>query len=545
MKKIVVLFAIMVAVSTYQSHACTNLLAGKAATTDGSTMVSYAADSHVLYGELYHWPAATYKVGEMLKVYEWDTGKFLGEIPQVEKTYNVVGNINENQVTIGETTYGGREELVDTTAIMDYGSLIYIALQRSRSAREAIRVMTTLVQKYGYYSSGESFSIADPNEVWILEMIGKGRKDKGAVWVAVRIPDDCIAAHANHARIHTFPLDDPNNCLYSPDVISFAREKGFFKGLNKEFSFSDAYAPIDFGALRGCEARVWSFYNMFVDDMDKYLPYINGKSKEYMPLYMKPTRKVSVQNFISAMRDHYEGTPFDMTKDVGAGAYTCPYRWRPMNFTVDSVKYVNERAIATQQTGFSFISQMRNFLPNELGGVLWFGVDDAATSVYVPMYCCITEIPECYRVGNGDLLTYSSTSGFWMHNWVANMAYSKYSYMMSDIKPVQQELESYFKNTQFATERKAIDLLMKNPTDGVKFLTEYSVSSAQLTTNRWRTLGEHLLVKYIDGNVKKEKDGKFLRSKSNYPVAPLQPGYSKEFYKSIVNDAGERLKVAF
>ncbi|MDD2797588.1 MAG: C69 family dipeptidase [Bacteroidales bacterium] len=546
MTKKIVLFTMLISILfASKIQACTNLLAGKAATVDGSTLVSYAADSHVLYGELYHWPAAVHQKGEMLKVVDWDTGKPLGEIPQVEKTYNVVGNMNENQVTIGETTYGGREELVDTNAIMDYGSLIYIALQRSRTAREAINVMTTLVQKYGYYSEGESFSIADPNEVWIMDMIGKGLHDKGAVWVAVRIPDDCIAAHANHARIHTFPLDDPQNCIYAPDVISFAREKGYFKGINREFSFADAYAPIDFGGLRGCEARVWSFFNMFADDMDKYLPYINGTSKEYMPLYIKPAKKVSAQDFMSAMRDHYEGTPFDMTKDVGAGPYTCPYRWRPMTFKVDSVEYVNERAIATQQTGFSFVAQMRNFLPNQIGGLFWFGVDDAATSVYVPMYCSITEIPECFKVGNGDMLTYSPTSAFWAFNRVANMAYSKYSYMIADIHPVQLDIENGFKNNQSVTERKASDLLAKNPLEAISFLTNYSVTSAQATTERWQRLSEYLLVKYIDGNVKKERNGKFLRNKYGTSAFPSQPGYDPQFYKSIVKDAGDRLKVAF
>ncbi len=544
-KNIILCILFLSTLFTPQIYACTNLLAGKSATVDGSTLISYAADSHVLYGELYHWPAAVHEKGEMMKVYEWDTGKYLGEIPQAEKTYNVVGNINENQVTIGETTFGGRENLVDTTAVIDYGSLIYIALQRSRSAREAITIMTELVAKYGYCSEGESFSIGDPNEVWIMEMIGKGPHEKGAVWVAQRIPDDCIAAHANHSRIHTFPLDDPQNCLYAPDVISFAREKGYFNGINREFSFSDAYAPADFGALRGCEARVWSFYNMFVDGMDKYLPYIYGKSKEYLPLYMKPTRKVSVQNIMSAMRDHFEDTPFDMTKDVGAGPYTCPYRWRPMTFKVDTVSYTNERAIATQQTGFSFVSQMRDYLPNQVGGILWFGVDDAATCVYVPMYCSITQVPECYRVGNGDLLTYSFTSAFWTHNWVANMAYSKYSYMIADIRPVQQELENGFIAKQANFEKMVTDSMMKSPEAGIRILTNYSITSALKSTDRWRKLGEYLLVKYIDGNVKKEKDSKFLRNKYGYPAAPMQPGYSQEFYKSIVKDAGERLKVTF
>lgn len=525
--------------------ACTSLIAGKAATTDGSTLITYAADSHVLYGELYHWPATTHVKGEMLDIYEWDSRKYLGQIPQMEKTCNVVGNMNEYQLTISETTFGGRENLVDTTGLIDYGSLIYITLQRARTAREAIEVMTTLVQKYGYYSSGESYSIADPNEAWIMEMIGKGNRNKGAVWVAVRIPDDCIAAHANHSRIHTFPLDDKENCLYSPDVISFAREKGYFTGLNRDFSFSDAYAPADFSALRSCDARVWSFYNMFCSGMDKYLPYLMGQSKDYLPLYFKPDKKVSPQSMMNAMRDHFEGTPFDMTKDVGAGSSACPYRWRPLTYKVDSVEYTNERAIATQQTGFSFVAQMRNFLPHPIGGVLWFGVDDAASCVYVPMYCSITGIPECFRVGNGDILNFSWTSAFWINNWVANMAYTKYSYMMSDIKPLQQQLEGNLKLSQAAIEKTAADIYAKDPGQAVKFLTDYSINQAQSTTERWKKLGEYLMVKYIDGNIKKEKDGKFLRTKDEYPASPLQPGYSEKFYKTIVNDAGERLKVSF
>ncbi len=545
MKRVVLSLFMLGMVYISDAFACTNLIAGKSATVDGSTLVTYAADSHVLYGELYHWPAARYAKGQVLKVYEWDSGKYLGQIPQVEQTYNVVGNMNQFQVTIAETTFGGRDGLQDTTAILDYGSLIYIALQRSKSAREAIETMTSLVAKYGYYSTGESFSIADPNEVWIMEMIGKGPKDKGAVWVAVRIPDDCIAAHANHARIHTFPLNDKENCIYSPDVISFARQKGYFTGLNRDFSFADAYAPLDFGALRGCEARVWSFYNMFANDMGRYLPYIFGKSTDFLPLYIKPSKKVSAQNFMSAMRDHYEGTPFDMTKDVGAGPYACPYRWRPMTFTVDSAKYTNERAIATQQTGFSFVAQMRSFLPNEIGGVLWFGVDDAATCVYVPMYCSLTEVPECFRKGNGDLLTFSWTSAFWLNNWVANMAYSKYSFMAGDIKPVQQQLEEGFRIAQPAIEKSALDLYVKNPQNAINFISNYSQAQAQFTAERWKKLGEYLLVKYIDGNVKREKDGNFLRTKDAFPAFPAQPGYNQDFYKTIVKDAGEKLKVTF
>lgn len=531
-------------VTSISSFACTGFLIGRNASADGSTMITYAADSHVLYGELYEYPAKRYPKGAMLDIYEWDTGKYLGAIPQVSQTYKVTGNMNEFQLSISESTFGGRGELVDTTGLIDYGSLMYITLQRARTAREAITVMTELVEKHGYYSSGESFSIADPKEVWIMEMIGKGPRNKGAVWVAVRIPDDCIAAHANQARIRTFPLEDKENCLYSHDVISFAREKGYFNGLNKDFSFADTYAPLDFGSLRGCEARVWSFYNKFVDGMDKYLPYLNGESTEAIPLYMKPNRKLTINEVKNAMRDHFQGTPFDMTKDVGAGPYAVPYRWRPMNFTVDGQTYVNERAIATQQTGFSFVAQMRSWLPNEIGGVLWFGVDDANTCVYVPLYNSITEVPHSFKVGNGDLLNFSWSSAFWINNWIANMAYHKYSYMIEDIRPLQKSLEKGFEQEQSAIDLAAMELYKKDKQSAIAFLNSYSNNKAQTTFDSWKKLGEYLMVKYIDGNVKKEKDGRFQTNEyGTVPESPYQPGYNEEYYRAIVRDAGERLKV--
>ena len=384
MKRIyLTLCAITIAIA--QSWACTNLIVGRHASTDGSTIVSYSADSYGLFGELYHYPAGTHAKGTMRPVHEWDTGKYLGEIPEARTTYNVIGNMNEHQLTITETTFGGREELVDTTGIIDYGSLIYIALQRSKSAREAIQVMTDLVQEYGYYSSGESFTIADPREVWVMEMIGKGVGVKGAVWVAVRIPDDCISAHANQARIHQFPLNDKENCLYSPDVISFAREKGYFSGLNKDFSFANAYAPLDFGARRYCEARVWSFYNMFTDRGEEFLPYILGSTDKPMPLYVKAKKRISVQEIQQAMRDHYEGTPLDISNDFGAGPYHTPYRLSPLSFKSGDKSYFNERPISTQQSGFVFVSQMRENLPDAIGGVLWFGVDDASMTFLTPV----------------------------------------------------------------------------------------------------------------------------------------------------------------
>ena len=522
---------------------CTNLLVGKAASVDGSTMMTYSADSYTLYGELYHWPAATYSPGTMLDIYEWDTHKFLGKIPQVAQTYNVIGNMNEHQLCIGETTFGGRPELVDSTAIMDYGSLIYIALQRSKTAREAIQVMTDLVAAYGYYSEGESFSVVDKNEVWILEMIGKGVGNKGAVWVAVRIPDDCIAAHANQSRIHQFPLKDKENCLYSKDVISFAREKGYFKGKDEDFSFADAYNPLDWGGLRFCEARVWSYYNQYTNNGAQWLPYILGKDPTPMPLYVKPNHKLSVSDLMCSMRDHYEGTVFDPTLDVAAGPFHSPYRFHPLEWEVDSVKYAFERPTSTQQTGFTFVGQMRNTLPDEVGGVFWFGVDDARFTVYTPMYPCMTQTPECYRVGNGDFTHFSWTSAFWIHNWVANMAYARYNQMLPDAETVQAKLESSYLNNQKQVEQKALNLLQTNRQDAVAFLTDYSISVAQNALAEWKSLGEYLIVKYMDGVVKKEENGKFINNEHGGVQYPNRPKFDDDFLRKVVKENGEWLRV--
>ena len=512
--------------------ACTSFLAGKNATADGATMITYAADSHVLYGELYRQPAADHPKGSMREIREWDTNKHLGYIPEVSHTYSVIGNMNEKQVTITESTWGGREELVDTTGIMDYGSLIYVALQRASSARQAIKIMTTLVEKYGYYSSGESFSIADPNEVWIMEMIGKGCKEKGAVWVAIRIPDDCIAGHANHSRIHKIPFADKKNCMYSPDVVSFARKQGYYTGSDADFSFSRAYAEYDFGALRGCDARVWAFYRHFAE-----------KGAEVMPLYVKPNRKLTVADFKAAMRDHFEGTPFDMTNDIGAGPWKVPYRYRPMTFKVDDVEYTNERATATQQTGFSLVAQMRGSLPDAIGGVLWFGVDDANTSVYLPMYCSMDIVPYSYAVGNGDLLTFSWDAAFWVNNVVANYAYTRYSMMIGDIRKVQQQIETSLESNQTSVEAEALRLFNESPEKAAEFLNDYSCSRAADATAKYQQLAQFLIVKYLDGNMKREENGKFNRTEDGYPASPKFPGYDERYYRSIVNDAGERLRV--
>ena len=525
--------------------ACTNLIVGKNASTDGSTIISYSADSYGLFGELYHYPAGTYKKGTLLDIYEWDTGKYLGQIEQARQTYNVIGNMNEFQVTIGETTFGGRPELVDTTGIIDYGSLIYLGLQRSRTAREAIKVMTELVQEYGYYSSGESFTIADPDEIWIMEMIGKGPGVKGAVWVAVRVPDDCISAHANHSRIHTFDMNDKDNCMYSSDVISFAREKGYFDGLNKDFSFSRAYAPMDFGAVRYCEARVWSYFNMFTDRGNEFLPYIEGKTSEPMPLFMKPNRKISVQDVKNAMRDHYEGTPLDISKDFGAGPYHAPYRLTPLDFEVDGQKYFNERPISTQQTGFVFVAQMRADLPDEVGGVLWFGTDDANMTVFTPVYCCADKVPVCYtRVDGADYITFSWNSAFWIFNWVANMVYPRYDLMIGDVKALQAELETAFNDAQPGIESAAVKLLETNPEQARALLTNYTDMTARSTVDAWKRLGEYLVVKYSDGVIRRTgKDGRFERNAIGQPAGIIRPGYPVDFLREYVKQTGERYKM--
>ena len=524
--------------------ACTNFIVGKKASADGSVIVSYSADSYGMFGWLYHYPAATHPEGTMRDIRDWDTGKYLGQIKEAKQTYNVVGNMNEYQVTIGETTFGGRPELVDTTGIMDYGSLIYVALQRSRTAKEAIKVMTDLVKEYGYYSSGESFSIADPNEAWIMEMIGKGPGVKGAVWVAVRIPDDCIAAHANQSRIHKFNLNDKDNCLYSPDVISFAREKGYFSGKNSEFSFADAYCPLEFGGLRFCEARVWSFYNMFSKATGQaYLSYVQGESTEPMPLYVKPDRKLSVRDMQHAMRDHYEGTPLDITKDCGAGAFKMPYRLSPLTFKVDGEEYFNERPISTQQSAFVFVSQMRSSMPDAIGGVLWFGLDDANMTVFTPVYCNTDRVPASYAEGNGDCVTFSWDSAFWIYNWVADMIRPRYSLMINDMRTVQNDLEDMYAHAQEGIESAAMKLYQDDPQKAKDFLTDYTSMSAQTAVDCWKRLAEFLIVRYNDGAVKKVKDGKLVRPKEGNSAPLTRPGYPEDFLKEMVKKTGDRYKM--
>ena len=562
MKKIRLILAAAAALTYGAASACTNFIVTRGASTDGSVMVTYAADSHALYGALYHTLGGKHKSGAMLPVYEWDTGRYLTDIPQVRETWSTIGNMNEHSLIIGETTYGGRPELEDSTGRMDYGSLIYITLQRAKTAREAIGVIAELADTYGYASSGESFSIADPDEAWIMELIGKGFKDdgkganarKGIVWVARRIPDGYVSAHANQARITTFPKDDPENCLYSPDVISFAREMGYYDGPDADFSFSDAYAPLDFGGMRACEARVWAFFRTVADDMDRYTDYAMGHNKNNrMPLWVKPRAKVSPKTLFDCMRDHYEGTPMDMTTDLGAGGHNCPYRWRPMEFEVDGVKYVNERATATQQTGFWFVAQARPDVTRDMG-ILWFGVDDAATSCLTPIFCSAQEVPGCFREDNGSMLEYSPTSAFWLFNRTTNFAYMRYDMISADIRKVTDKWENdMLRNVQALNARVG----KMSPEARRSHLTQLSVETAQQLFDRWQRLNNYLLVKYMDGNVKSEHgdvltfldgDGSAAHFVDNgngkqIPGKIQFPGYNEKWKRAVAKDNGEILKV--
>ena len=568
--------------SSIESDACTNVLVTKGASTDGSTMISYAADSHQLYGELYYAPAAVWNEGDMRQINEWDTGKFLGYIPQAARTYQRVGNMNEHQLIIAETTYGGRPELEGNNGIMDYGSLIYVALERAKTAREAIDIIVDLANTYGYYSSGESFSLADTEEVWVMDLIGKGKDHKGIVWVARRVPDGYICSHANQARISTFPQNDPENCIFAPDVISFAREQGYFSGEDKDFSFCDAYAPLDFSGMRGCEARAWSAFNILCDgkftfedengnvvtkDAYDYIDYAMGwdKTKRF-PLFVKPSRKISVKDVADVMRDHYEGTPMDMTQDIGAGGNALPYRWRPMGFEHDGKEYMNERAIATQQTGFWFVGQSRGWLPDEIGGINWFGCDDAATSYLTPIYTCTTEVPECFRVGNGDMITYSPTSAFWMTNRVANACYKAYNIMFPTVDAAIDAWEAEMMEAVAKADEQALALYKEadqkprkqirrndkcrkvvEPYTSVRdYLTKFSVDNAQKIFGKWVELEQLLLVKFIDGNVKAQnEDGTFVTNEHTdcIPAKITQPGYTAKWKEAVANDHGKVVEV--
>ncbi len=562
MKKLFLLTFLTVAAYFY-SNACTNFLITKGATVDGSNIVTYAADSHQLFGCLYFRPAEDHEPGSKFKIYEWDTGKYLGEIDQVSHTYQVVGNMNEFQVVIGETTYGGREDLHHQDgAVLDYGNLIYVTLQRAKTAREAIRIMAELMEKYGYASEGESFSIADKNEVWIMEVIGKGNYEKGAVWVALRVPDGYVCAHANQARITTFEYqkenkwDDPNATVFnSPDVISFARKLGY-KGKDKDFSFSDFYAPVDFGGARFCEIRVWSFFKSVNKDFAKNINYFNyakgdikrdkktGFATNRMPLWIKPDHKLTVHEVMNLMRDHLEGTELDMSKDIGAGPFHCPYRWRPLIWEYNGKKYFNERATATQQTGFSFVAQMRSWLPDPIGGLFWFSVDDAANSVYVPIYCGITRPPETYKEGNGSMIRWSDNSAFWVFNLVANLAYTRYDTIHKEIEKVQQNLENHYIAYTPYIDNAAKAMYENNKQLAIDFITDYSCNTADNLVMRWKQFFTYLFMKYKDGNIMKsdEQNWKLLDNGNNMEIPPQPdwPGYGEEWYKRIIDETGDK-----
>ena len=555
MKKLLTIALCAALLSSIPADACTNVIITRGASTDGSSIVSYAADSHVLYGELYFHPAAKWKAGAMLPITEWDTYRPTGQIPQVAQTFQTMGNMNQHQLIIAETTWGGREEQVNEDGIMDYGSLIYVTLQRARTAREAISTIVELANTYGYPSEGETFSIADTEEAWIMDLVGKG-KEKGIVWVARRVPDGYICAHANQCRITRFPLDDPQNCLYAPDVIDFARRQGWYEGPDELFSFRDAYNPLDFSGARACDARAWAAFNILCDGTFTYeqngalvsapasdwLEYAMGHELSgEMPLFVKPSRKISAKDVADVMRDHYEGTPMDMRTDAGAGGNACPYRWRPMGFEVDGVSYVNERAIATQQTGFWFVAQARGFLPDEVGALLWFGTDDAATSYLTPCYVNSTKVPECLRVGNGDMLHYSPTSSFWICNRVAQACYKMYNQMEPVVRAKADEFE---KHQMFEAvpqmDAKLCELVAKGKTrKAVKAMTSYTVNTAQEQFEAWKALEELLLVKFIDGNVKaQEADGSFKHSKyhSGTPKGLTQPGYTEAWKRAAARE---------
>lgn len=549
-KLLVTIFALLL---SYSGKTCTNLMITPGASADGSAIVSYAADSHVRYGTLLHIPAATHAPGTMRQIYQWGTGKYLGEIPQVERTYSVIGNMNEHQVVIGETTWTGEEICRDPDGMLDWGSLIYIALERSKTAREAIKVITSLTDQYGYVSSGETFSISDPNEVWIMDIISRAPKmvdgknvNKGMIWVAIKIPDGAISAHANQARITSIPFNDSENCLYSPDIVSHAREIGLFKGKDSQFNFARTYGAETPGKIRSCDARVWSFFNKWAkDDMSRYLPYALGDpEKERMPLYLLPKRKLTVIDVAEMMRDHYEGTPMDMIQDIGAGGNELPYRWRPTRYEVDGKTYTNERPIAIQATGFWFVAQSRRNFPNSIGGVFWFGVDDAATSPLTPFYTSSTAISNHYAVGNGSMVRYSPTSMFWLTNRIAQFAYLRYNHIGKEVQEIIREHEAKAVEEVKMIDNVALQIAKENPNYLSQFLTNYSVNSANTLFQKWKKLDEYLLIKYMDGYTKfQNEDGSFTTNQwcDSVPVPPEAPGYTDLWKKSVIESTGNRL----
>ena len=541
------LMAVAMLGSVSEAEACSNFIVGKKASVDGSVMCSYSADDYGMFQYLCHYPAAKHAKGEMRKIFDWDSNKYYGEIPEAAETYNVIGNINEWQVTIGETTYGGREEMVDSTGIMDYGSLIYVALQRSKTAREAIKVMTTLANTYGYNSGGETFTICDPNEAWIMEMMGKGAGSKGAVWVALRIPDDAVCAHANQSRIGKFNMKDKKNVMYAKDVVSFARSKGWFKGKDADFSWKMAYAKPDFSGRRFCDARAWAMLNHFYD-MSPYLDWALGKNPDAqdMPLWVVPNKKVSVKDVEAVMRDHYEGTPLSVAdgSDIGGGIWEMPYRPTPLMYKVDGKQYFNERPVSTQQSGFVFVSQMRSWLPREIGGVFWFANDDANMAAFTPVYCSMTERPECYNTPGVDAVHFSKKNAYWVCNMTSNMVYPRYSLMFPTLKEVRDSLDNSYFAAQAGVEKKAQELYAQNPQAAVKYLNDYSVEKAQQMLARWNQLFEFMVVKYNDMIIKPtDKNGTFKKTPYGLGATPVRPGYPEKFAKQLVKQSGDKFLV--
>ena len=547
MKKKIGLLTAFVAIAAYAS-ACTNFIVAKGASKDGSVICSYNADSYGAFMNLAHYPAAKHQQGDMRQIFEWDTNKPLGAIPEALETYNVIGNINEWQVTIGETTYGGREEMVDSTGVIDYGSLIYIALQRSKTAREALKVMTSLVETYGYYSEGETFTICDPNEAWIMEMQGCGpdrqKSKERVVWVALRVPDDAICGHANQSRIGRFNMKDKQNVMYSKNVIKYARKMGWFAGKDDEFSWKMAYAEPDFSGRRICDARVWSFFNHHVKGMDRYLPWALGidPNAEDMPLWVVPDQKLGVADIIQDMRDHFEGTPLSLadTTDIGGGIWQMPYRPTPLYYKVDGKKCFNERPTSTQQTAWSYVSQMRSWLPRQMGGCSWFGNDDGNMVAYTPVYCSMTRRPECYNTPGADDVTFSLKNAYWVENWVSNMVYPRYSMLFPSLQQVRDSLQQAYFSQQPKIEAQAKDL---EPTEMQRFLNDYSIRQAQQMLERWRQLAFYLVVKYNDMAVKPDENGRFLRTKYGLGERVARPGFSSSYGRQVLEHSNNKYLV--
>ena len=539
-KTIILLLAVFVSAG---AAACTNFLVGKDASTDGSVFISYNADSYGMFGKLVYLPHEKHPKGAMRKIIDGDTNHYYGEIPEARETYTVMGYINEFQVSIMETTFGGREELVNDKGLIDYVSLMRLGLQRAKTAREAIKVMTSLVEEYGYVSEGESFSIADPSEIWILEMTGKGPGQRGTNWVAVRIPDNAIACHANHSRIRKFFQYKDTEVLHSKGIVEFAREKGYFNGKDEDFDFSAAFAPADFGAIRYCETRVWSFYNRFVDGMDKYLDYADGHhidTAEPMPLWFIPKHKLSLQDIFAGMRDHYEGTPFDVTKDCGMGPGEMPYRPTPLEFEYNGKKYFNERPISTQQTADTYVAQLRSWLPNAVGGILWYGQDEPNMIAYVPVYCQNTRVPECFDAPNADGVTFSWDSAFWVCNWVANMTYPRYNIIFPVVREMRDATEKEIFAALPAVEQRAIAAKGRSADEMREVLTRYSEETAAKMLQTWRKLGERIIVEFNDMTIKPRENGKYKMTEDGLPVPPKRPGYSESTKRLIIEQTGDK-----